>query len=147
MQKLFILLFLVFGSQWLIAQDDTQPSPAPDNPINHFEDLIKQFDLNGQGGTFFMDTMMIKQFGDLGINSQDFEQSMQEMIKQLEQQFQNLDFEGLQGFDQLFDGFDLDGLDLEGFPPLQDGQVPAEPGQEGEKELKKSKKKNKTYKL
>ena len=144
MQKYLVLFIVLLGSQLMIAQnDDTQDMPAPENP---FEELIKQFDMNDLGGNgIFMDTMIIKQFGDLGFSDTELQESMQEMMKMFEQQFQDFNFGDMQDLNKLFDGFDM-----ESFPPLQDLQdmeAPTTPGEEGDSTKKRSKKKRKSYKL
>ncbi len=148
MQKYLFLFVFILGSQWMIAQnDDTQDTPIPANP---FDELLNQFDISGQGNGIFMDTMIIKQFGDLGFSDADLQESMQEMMKMFEQQFQNFNFDDMQGFNfgnmqdlnKLFEGFDLDA-----FPPLQDLEAPPTPDEEGEDKEIKTKKKRKKYKL
>lgn len=143
MHKLILFFFFAFSTQLIIAQnDDVLPAPAPENPFSHFDELLKQFNFNEQGNGIFMDTMIIKQFGDLGIDGQNFEESMQEMMKLLTEQFEGFNFGDRQDFDQLFEDFDL-----ESFPHIEDDLIPKDPNSNGQKDVKKPKKKGKTYKL
>ncbi len=140
MQKYLVLLVFLFGVQLMIAQsDDTQDMPQPANP---FDELLQQFDLNDFGSGIFMDTMIVKQFGDLGLSNSDLEESMQEMMKMFEQQFQDLNFGDMQDLNKLFEGFDL-----EGFPPIQDLDTPSDSDNSHENTKKSTKKKRTTYKL
>lgn len=140
MQKYLFLFVFLLGAQLMIAQnDDAQDMPQSVDP---FDELLQQFDLNDLGNGIFMDTMIIRQFGDLGLSNSDLEESMQEMMKMFEKQFQDLNFGDMQDLNKLFEGFDI-----EGFPPIQDLDAPSDSDNGDENKRKSTKKKRKVYKL
>ena len=140
MQKYLVLFVFLFGAHLMMAQnDDTQDMPQSVNP---FDELLQQFDFNDLGNGIFTDTMIIRQFGDLGLSNSDLEESMQEMMKMFELQFQDLNFGDVQDLNKLFEGFDI-----EGFPPIQDLDAPSDSESDNENARKSTEKKRKVYKL
>jgi len=141
--KIFSLLVFGFFALQMHAQTEEPNQPThPENSLGEFEELLRNFGFGDIDGGMMMDTMIIKQFGG-DFDMAEMDQMMQEMMKMFGGQFQHFDFGNMDGFDQFFEEFDLDSLDL------KDLNIdPNSPGLSDE-ELKKlkQKKKRKTYKL
>lgn len=143
--KIFAILIFGFLALHLQAQTDEPSQPInPTDPFSEMEELFRNFGFGDMDGGMMMDTMIIKQFGNgFDMEMGEMDQMMQEMMKMMQEQFQQLDFGNMDGFDHLFEDFDMDNLDPNGL-----NADPNAPGlSEEEREKLKKKKKRKTYKL
>ena len=141
--KLISILVFSFFALFAQAQNDEPTVPkTQENPFAEFEKLFEGLQFMDPGDGMLMDTMIFKQFGNGDFNNPEMDQMMQEMMKMMQEQFQQLDFGNMDGFDKLFEDFDLDG-----FNPDDLNLDPDAPRFDENGEPIKPKKKRKTYKL
>lgn len=139
----FCILLFVMSSFSLLAQTEEQTptpdTPAPSNSLDQLNELFYEFNFQDLGNGMQIDTMIFRQFGGSNQQGAEMDQMMQEMMQMMQQQMQAFDFGDMQGFDQLFEELNLEGLDL----PAPN----ADPNADPKAKKKAPTKKRKTYKL
>lgn len=147
MKKLYLIIFLFLaGIQVNFAQQQDSFEELRQQMEEMQKELFKQFenlDMNGSGFQFFIDTMMIPDFGDMGMDLQPFGLTdptmLNDWLGEMQKQLSEMSEEDWAEIERLFKGFGENGFIMP-FP-----QAPATP-KEDEKTII-VKKKRKTYKL
>ncbi len=147
MKKLYLIIFLFLaGLQVNFAQQQDSFEELRQQMEEMQKELFKQFenlDMNDSGFQFFIDTMMIPDFGDMGMDLQPFGLTdptmFNDWLGEMQKQLSEMSEEDWAEIERLFKGFGENGFIMP-FP-----QAPVTP-KEDEKTII-GKKKRKTYKL